>query len=171
MILLLVFLVFWAIDGLNSYFYFLTGRPALYIPNNSLRLAAGMASGLSLSFLVLPLFNSTLWREPEKQRIVSTAGELAVILLQALALGWLLQTDISALLYPLLLASVLSVLSLLTLVNAAILVLLLHREQQARSWREAWLSLALGLVLSVIEVGSLALLRHILASVFPISHL
>ncbi|MBC7262568.1 MAG: DUF2085 domain-containing protein, partial [Chloroflexi bacterium] len=52
LILLMLFFGFWAADGLNSYYYFFIGKPALYTPNNSLRLVAGMISGLSLSLLV-----------------------------------------------------------------------------------------------------------------------
>ncbi|MGQ9492560.1 MAG: DUF2085 domain-containing protein [Anaerolineae bacterium] len=169
LILLSVFFTFYIVDGLNSYFYFFAGRPALYTPNNFLRLAAGMASGLSLSLLVLPLFNCTLWRKPDNERIITAERELFVILLQAIALGWLLQSDISVLLYPLLLASLLSVLSLLTLVNTTIVALLFHREQHVGSWGEAWFFLILGLGLSIIEVSSLALLRHLSALALSVS--
>jgi uncharacterized membrane protein len=165
LILMTLFFAFWALDGLNSYYYFLMDRPALYTPNNLLRLTAGMVSGLSLSLLVMPMFTATLWRKSDDQRIINTAGELLTLLLSALILEWLVQANIAVLLYPLLLASVLSVLTMLTIVNTTILVLLFHREQRSESWREARLPLSLGLVLSIVEIGSLALLRHLVAPI------
>lgn len=169
LILLVLFFGLWAVDGLNSYLYFFLGKPALYTPNNFLRLAAGMGNGLSLSLLVMPVFNATLWRKPDPRRIINSMGELLMLLLFALVLGWLVQANISSLLYPMLFASMLSVLTMLTIVNTTILVLLFHCENRTSSWREAWLPLTLGLALSIMEVSSLALLRHLVAPILSIA--
>lgn len=163
LVLQALFFGFWAADGLNSYWYFLSGKAPLYTPSNFLRLTTGMLSGLSLSLLVLPMFNATLWRNPDTQRIVNTVGEFGLILLPAMILEGLLQANIPALYYPFLIVSVLSVLLMLTIVNTTILVLLFHRENSIGSWREAWLPLSLGLVLSIAEMSGLALLRHVVA--------
>lgn len=159
----------WAIDGLNSYWYFLSGRTLLYTPSNFLRLTAGMLSGLSLSLLALPMFNATVWRNPHAQPIVSSVGEFGLMLLPAMILEGLLQAAIPALYYPFLVVSVISVLLMLTIVNTTILVLLFHRENSIGSWRAAWLPLSLGLALSIAEMSSLALLRYWLAPVLSIS--
>lgn len=168
-ILQALFFGLWGIDGLNSYCYFLTGRVTLYTPNNFLRLTTGMLSGLSLSLLVVPMFNATLWRKSDAQRIVNSVGELGLMLLSAMVLEWLLQADIPALFYPLLLASVISVLVMLTIVNTTLLVLLFHLENRAESWKDVWLPVSLGLVLSIAEMSSLALLRHLVAPIFSTS--
>ncbi len=160
LVLQALFFAFWATDGLNSYWYFLSGNAPLYTPNNFLRLTTGMLSGLSLSLLVLPMFNATLWRTTDAQRIVGS-----VIILEGL-----LQADISAPCYPFLFASVISVLLMLTIVNTTILVLLFHRENSIGSWSEAWLPLSLGLALSAAEIISLALLRHLAAPFLSTSY-
>ena len=167
LIVLGLLFIFWAIDGLNSYLHFLTGRVALYTPSNSLRLTAGMVNGLSLSLLVFPMFNFTLWREPDRGRAVNNLEELAGILLQVIALAALVQANFSILLYPLILVNLLSVLLMLTIVNSMILIILLRRENHAEGWRQALFPLSVGLLLSIAEVGSIAVLRYLLASALP----
>lgn len=153
---------FWAIDGLNSYWHFLTGNALLYLPSNGLRLATGLGQGLALAALVLPLFNVTLWQTLDSRRLIASLGELGGIALPLVALAVLLQAGAGVLLYPVLLADVLSVLLLLGMVNTMIVVLLLHRENRAQSWRQAMLPLGLGLVLAVAEVSGIALFRALL---------
>lgn len=160
---LAAFIAFWAIDGLNSYFNFLTGRAILYPPSNLLRLTTGLGNGLALSFVVFPVFNLFLWRELDKQRALNGLGELAVPMLQALGLLLLLQSQVKVLFYPLLLAELLSVLLMLTTVNSIIVVITMHRENYAGGRRQALLPLALGLVLTFVELGGIAALRYCLS--------
>lgn len=115
-----------------------------------------------MSFLVFPMFNFTLWREPSKQRVVDSFGELGRILVQVIGLEILLQARIGALLYPLFLVDIMSVLLVLTIVNSMIVVILLRWENRTEGWTQALLPLSLGFLLSVAEVGGIALLRAVL---------
>ena len=160
---LVLFFAFWAIDGVNSYFNYLSGHVILYVPSNLLRLASGMVNGLSLSILVFPMFNFILWRNPERQRVVRDFGELTAILLQVVALVLVLRAGIGVLLYPFVLLNLVGVLTMLTIVNGMIVIILLRRENRAESRRQALLPLGLGLLLSIAEVGSIATLRYVLA--------
>jgi len=153
----------WAIDGLNSYLQFLPGISGLYPPNNWLRLTTGMLHGLSLSLFVLPMFNFTFWREPDRQRVIRDWRELGEVLLQLLGVGLVLQARPDVLLYPLIAVQSLSVLLLLTIVNSMIVVILLHRENRAQRWKDCLLPLGLGLLLSFAEVGGIAALRYLLS--------
>jgi uncharacterized membrane protein len=159
------FVAFWAIDGLNSYWHFLSGNALLYMPSNGLRLATGLGHGLALSIVVFPLFNATLWQSSDSRRSVASLRELSGIVLQLIVLAILLQTGAGVLLYPLLLADVCSVLLMLGMVNTMIVILLLRRENRAQSWRQATLPLGLGLVLAIGEVSGIALLRAVLWNV------
>ena len=167
LVVLAGFFVFWAIDGINSYLNYVTGRVILYAPSNLLRLAAGMVNGLSLSVLIYPLFNFTLWTKPHRQPIIGGYGELAGILVQLFALGWLVQANVPALLYPLATLNLVGVLVMLTLVNTMIVVLLLRRENQAENWRQALPMLSLGLLCSLAGVGGIALVRLWIAPNLP----
>jgi uncharacterized membrane protein len=161
--ILFLFFAFWAIDGLNSYLNYVTGRVLLYTPRHLLRLTAGMLNGLSLSVLVYPMFNFTLWRRHARQRVIGSGGELAGILVQIAALAGLVQADIGRLLYPFALLNVTGVLVMLTLVNSIIALLLMRRENGAEDWRQALSPLGLGLLLSIAEVGGMAAFRYLLA--------
>lgn len=162
-----LFFAFWAIDGVNSYFQYVTGHVGLYAPSNFLRLTAGMVNGLSLSLLLLPMFNFTLWREPDERCVMNDLGELVRMLLQVIAFVVLAQANIGVLLYPLLFLNPLSVLLMLTIVNSIIVIILLRRENYTERWRQAVLPLSLGLLLSVAEVGGIATLRYLLAPRLP----
>ncbi len=159
---LAAFVAVWVVDGINSYWHFLSGNALLYMPGNGLRLASGLGQGLALSALVFPLFNATLWQSSDSGRPIASLRELGGILLQLAALAVVLQAGAGVLFYPLLLADVLSVLLLLGMVNTMIVVLLLRRENRAESWRQAMLPLGLGLVLAIAEVSGIALLRALL---------
>jgi uncharacterized membrane protein len=150
----------WAVDGLNSYYQFLTSSVALYTPSNLFRLATGMGTGLALSLVIAPMFNFTFWREPDPRRVINGLGELAALVLQVAGVVLLLQTRACFLFYPLLAADTLSVLLVLAVVNSLIVVILLHQENTAERWRQALLPLLLGLLLTLVEVGGIAFLRY-----------
>ncbi|MCX7681378.1 MAG: DUF2085 domain-containing protein, partial [Anaerolineae bacterium] len=103
-ILLAGFVLMWAFDGFNSYMTLVQG-PHLYEPRNWLRLSTGALQGLTLSALVYPVFNLTLWRHPPAQRAISNLGELGVLLLLEGGLIGLVLTQHWLLLYPLALLS------------------------------------------------------------------
>ena len=164
LIVLGLFFALWAVDGLNSYWYFLNGTVLLYTPNNVLRLATGLVNGLALTCFIFPLFNSTILQSPDPRRPIASLQELGLILLPVMALGLLLLSNAGVLLHPLLLMDVLSVLFLLSMVNAMIVSLMLRWENRAADWRQAKLPLGMGLLLSVLEVGGIALFRAVLWS-------
>jgi hypothetical protein len=161
-----VFLAFWAVDGLNSYVHFVTGRVLLYMPHNALRLAAGMLNGVSLSLLLWPMFNFTLWAASSNQRVVRSWSELAAIVTQSAVLGGLLLSNAHGLLYVVALLELGGVLAMLTLVNSMIVLLALRSENRAQNWRQATPALGVGLLLSVAEVGGMATIRYAIAAAF-----
>ena len=160
LLLVLLFFALWAVDSVNSYVHFATGRALLYAPSNILRLATGLLNGLSLSVLVFPMFNFALWTAPEDERVVGSSRELAGLLLQLVALGVVLLAGIDVLLYPLVLLNLLSVLLMLTLVNSMIAIIVLRRENLASGWRQALFPLTIGFFLSIGEAGTMATLRY-----------
>lgn len=157
--LLVGFVLLWAFDGLNSYMTLVNG-PRLYEPRNWLRLTTGALQGLAMSALVYPTFNLTLWRSPAEQRAIASLGELGVLML--MEMGWvgLVLTRHRLLLYPLALLSAAGVLTLLSIVNTMLVVLLAHRENTADTWRDAIGPLLIGFVVSVVQVGIIDLVRY-----------
>ena len=158
--LLVGFIILMAIDGVNSYLSLILGRPLFYTPHNLLRLATGTLHGLALSIIVFPIFNFTLWKEPENKPALSGFRELGLILLVLVVPTVLLvQTQMDVLLYPVATLSVMGVLAILTAVNSMVVIIAMRREAEAVAWWDAGLVLALGLAAAMLELAVIALLR------------
>jgi uncharacterized membrane protein len=112
---LILFVGFWAFDGLNSYMTFFPRGPHLYEPQNWLRLTTGMLNGLALIIFVVPVYNFTLWRDPTEERVIKSIWELVALLPVVAVLVLVIQAEVWFLLYPLAILSSLGVLMMLIL--------------------------------------------------------
>lgn len=161
---LIIFFLLQAVDGLNSYLTLFPVIPHLYKPQNVLRFATGALNGLTISGLVLPLFNSALWRTPDRTSSILGWREMGVLLVGAGGLIALISTRSPALLLPLAVGSMLSVVLVLTLLNTTILAMVMGQEGEAERWTQAWLPLLAGLDLGLVEMGGLILLRGLITN-------
>lgn len=158
--LLVGFIILMAIDGFNSYVSLVANAPLLYEPHNTLRLLTGTLHGLALSIIVFPIFNFSLWKEPDNKPALDGFRDLGlVILLFALPMVLVVQAEIDLLLYPVAIISVLGVLTMLTMVNSLLIVIVMRREAQAVAWWDAALPIALGFGATLVEVAAIVLLR------------
>jgi uncharacterized membrane protein len=164
--ILLIFTGFWAFDGANSYLTFFPGAPHLYEPRNWLRLTTGMLNGLTLICFAFPIFNFTVWREPARERVIKNVWELAAILPVAAVLIFVVQAEISWLLYPLAILSSLGVVLMLVLINSIIAAVLLGREGYARTWLQALVPVTVGTAMAILEMTGMVLLRAYLTITF-----
>jgi len=164
LIILVFFIGFWAFDGLNSYMTFFPGAPNLYEPQNWLRLTTGMLNGLALIVIVFPIFNFTLWRDTTRDSVIKNVWELLAILPVVAVLVWIIQAEISYLLYPLAILSSLGVLMMLVLINSMIATVVLGREGQARTWSQALVPLTVGTALAILQVTVMVLIRAYLTT-------
>lgn len=156
---LMAFSLSWAADGVNSYLA-LMGGPHLYDPANELRLLTGTLNGLTMSALVFPVFNVSLWSSPTDRPAIRGFRDLLALLLMELALVGLVLSRQAFLLYPLAVLSAFAVLTMLTSVNSVIGAIVLGRDSSARTWREALLPIAVGLLLSFLQIGLIDLGRY-----------
>lgn len=159
LVVLVSFIVLMAIDGLNSYMGFFPDAPQLYEPHNILRLTTGTLNGLTLSLIVYPVFNFTLWKRVSSERILNGFRELFGLLFLDALLVLIVQTQWAPLLWPLALVSTLGVVIMLTLVNTMIVVIIIRREGLATTLHEAFVPLLLGLVATFFELTAMDLLR------------
>ena len=163
--LLLFFLAF-GIDGSNSYLYLLKQTahgafdsiPNLYIPNNTLRLFTGSGMGIALASIVYPAFNQTAWKEPDPQRALDWK-KLGILISIILIIDLLILTEHPAVLYPIALLSVLSVLTLLVIVFSMSWVLMMRQDNAFNSLRQMWLPLVAGTTLAFLMITVIDLLR------------
>jgi uncharacterized membrane protein len=161
LVVLVSFTLLWGADGLNSYMT-LIGGPHVYEPRNWLRLTTGALQGLTMSALVYPVLNFTLWREPTTERTIRSLGELGVLLLLEAGMVALVLTQHRFLLYPLAILGTLGVLTLLTSVNSMLVLMILRRENIADTWRDSIAPLLTGLTLSLIQIGAIDAVRYTL---------
>jgi uncharacterized membrane protein len=159
-VVLVGFMLLWAADGLNSYLTLFPNGPHLYEPQNWLRLTTGALNGLTMSVLVYPVLNFTLWRRPVPERAVRNLRDLGVLLLLEAGLVGLVLTQWSFLLYPLALLSAVGVLTLLTSVNSMLVLMIVRRENVVDTWREAVVPLLAGFTLSLIQAGVIDVVRY-----------
>lgn len=160
-IILAGFILFWAADGLNSYLTLING-PHLYEPENWLRLITGALNGLTMSALVYPVFNFTLWRCPAPERAIRNLRDLGVLLVLEAGIVGLVLTRWPCLLYPLALVSALAVLTLLTSVNSMLVVMIVRRENVVDTWSQAIVPLLVGFTVSLVQIGVIDVVRYAL---------
>jgi hypothetical protein len=117
---------------------------------------------LGLGALLYPIYHSVMWRETDDRRVLVRGWQLAVLLATgALLIGVLLVWRTAPFWLWLVLVSG-SVLAGLASANATLLVLLLRREGRGERWAQIAPYLALGAVMALAEMGSVALLRRLL---------
>ena len=150
-----------AIDGFNSLFLDI-GMPHLYQPQNLLRLATGLATGLAMACLFLPFINHLFWREPNQQRSIPSWKAL-VLFLPGLLLSFLAVASQNGLvLYPVAFLSTAGIVMLLSSVNLIVVVAVNRRDQALERYRELLPFFSLALLLALSEMLALAQLKFLL---------
>ncbi len=158
--LLVGFIFLMAADGLNSYLSLILNRPLIYPPHNLLRLTTGGLHGLALSVIVFPIFNFTLWKEPENRPALAGLRELGLVLAGLLLpMVLVVQAEIGVLLYPVAILSIIGVMGMLTVINSMIVIIATRREAQALGWWDAALPVSVGFAATMLELAIIAVLR------------
>lgn len=152
LVLMGLFVASMAFDGITSY-------AGLRETTNTLRLITGLLTGWALATIVVPMLNAQLWADAHEVRLL---GSVPRVLgwLAALALTYgvaALVLPHTGLLYPVL--NVVAILLTFTCVNLVLVCLAGPFERRARRLRDAVPQIALGLGLTLLELGAAAWLR------------
>lgn len=149
MVVLGVFLLAMAVDGVTSY-------GGWRETTNEIRLLTGLAAGYAIAALSMPMLNGQLWKRPGGTRLLGTGRETIAFvasLLPAYALVWWVG-PLLGLLYPLL--TVGAIIFTFTYVNAVIVALLPVFERKASTVLMTWPVCTVALVLTVLELAGSA---------------
>jgi uncharacterized membrane protein len=150
------------IDGLNSYIQLFPGTYGVYPASNVLRLVTGMYCGIAIIHLMLPVFNSAVWREPLRIRILDGWRDLlGVCLIGALMIALVL-SERPLFLLVLGVASAFGALLVLTMVGTVLFLSFSRRAVSARNWRDLAIPALAGLTMALIQVGAIDILRFAL---------
>jgi uncharacterized membrane protein len=146
------------VDGFNSFFLDL-GLPHLYQPHNLLRLATGLAAGLALATLTLPVINRLLWCEYNDERSIPSWIALLLLIPGLILSFFAVASQNALLLYPLALFSTAGLLTVLSSVNLLVVLAIGRHEQTFGGYRELLPFLGLALILAIGELLGLAQLK------------
>ena len=154
------FFALWALDGVNSFAIEQFGRSLLgYETGPATRLFSGIFMGMSMSVVLVPAFNQTLWADGLDEYSLRTWKELLVLVLVEFVQAVLIYQLIPWTLYPVALYTGLGIVTMFILLGTMIWVMALGRDQVYPSWRQAWLPLLWGVVFAALIVGGMDGLR------------
>jgi uncharacterized membrane protein len=165
---LVIFLIAFGIDGVNSYLYLLKQVspgilpwiPNIYIPNNTLRLLTGSGMGLGIAAMLFPAFNQSIWSDyDDKHSALPGWKAFALLVGIQIILDLLVLTDSPLVLYPLAIIGVLGVWLLLTMVYTIVWVMIMGQDNKFASLRQLWLPLLAGFTIAMIQTAAIDMLR------------
>jgi uncharacterized membrane protein len=165
---LLIGVLAMAIDGFNS-LYLDLGLPHLYQPHNLLRLATGLATGLALAAITLPILNYLFWRENNEQRSIELWSGFLLLLLPLVLSFFAVASQNWIVLYPVALLSTAGLLSVVSSINLMIIVAVSKRDQAFERYREIVPFFSLALLLAIGELLALAQLKFMALQALGIS--
>jgi len=154
-----VFILAFIVDGSNSYLHLFPGAPSLYSPQNFLRLLTGIGMGITISAMLYPVFQQTIWTEWSRQPAISTWPQLGMILLIAGFVDLGVLTEQPLVIYPASLLSALTVLVILAMVYTMVWVMILRRENAFQNWKDLWAFLVAGSGTALLQIMVMDLVR------------
>lgn len=169
--ILALLVLFFIVDGLNSFLSFFPGAPLIYPPRNELRLLAGSGMGIAIAAALFPAFNQTVWADWEPRPALSSVRSLAYLALLVALLDALIMSENPMLLYPLALISAGGVLLVLTLAYTMVWVMLLRAENTFLHARQLLYPVLGGFGLAWMQIIVLDVIRYLLTGTWEGFHL
>lgn len=157
LVLLVLLFVF---DGLNSFMHIIPGVPTLYEPQNWSRLLTGTGMGIVIAVLLYPGFNQSVWNRVDRRPALSNLWRLTLIALIAFGIDALVLTENPMFLYPLAIISSLGVIVILTMVYCMVWLMILKRENRYQNITQLSLPLLAGFATAIIQIGVLDAIRY-----------
>ncbi|MFN2157961.1 MAG: DUF2085 domain-containing protein [Anaerolineae bacterium] len=162
LVLMAGFIAAMGVDGFNSYLDLILGHPLLYEPQNWLRAVTGSLNGIALSMILMPILNTTLWKQPAATRPLRNGWELLGVVAAAGTLVALVQSEPAWLLYPVAILTTVGVVWMLSAVNTMILLIVFRHDSQAETWQQVAPALLGGLVTALAELAIIGTARYLL---------
>ncbi len=159
--ILITFTILMGIDGINSYIGFFPVLPRLYESQNWLRLVTGTMHGLTMSAILLPIINESLWHPSlvKDEPVIRNFKEFSILLIGAVLIILLVLSEQPFLLYPLAFLTTMTVMLMLTSVFTVFALFLTQRISSARTWQDTLPPLAIGLAGAILIISGMYLLR------------
>jgi uncharacterized membrane protein len=170
-VVLTLFALAFAIDGLNSYMHLLPGLPTLYEPQHWLRLLTGTGMGLAIAIVLFPAYNQTVWVEWDRHPAIESLKLLGILIASAVLLDLIVLTENPLVLYPLALVSAAGVLIVLTMVYTLVTVLVMRMENRFQTVSQLALPLVCGFGIGLLQIAALDFIRFLFTGSWDGFHL
>ena len=153
------------LDGLNA-FLFDGNLPHLYTPSTALRLFTGLAAGLGIGLMAVPVVASVVWSKPSDEASIEDPLELLGGLAIVGLVGGLMLAGAAVLLWPIAAAMLLGVLVAFGVANLYLISLVTGRARQALALADLRGGLIGSVGLALLELAGLSVLRSFLVMQF-----
>ena len=169
-IVLILFVAGFALDGGNSFLALLFQKGPLYEPNNTLRLFTGTGMGLVIAAALFPAFNQTVWREYEVETSLKGFKSLLILIGIAIIIDLLVLSGNPLILYPLALISAGGVLIVLTTLYTMVSVIIFGKENQFDRAYQLFFYILVGFGTGLLQIAVLDGIRFILTGTWEGFH-
>lgn len=154
-VVLILFLMVFAVDGANSYLHFFPNAPALYQPENWLRLLTGTGIGLGIAAVLVPVIHQSFWQTYDGRAALEGWKQFLPLLGLAGLLDLAILSDNPLLIYPLALLSGASIFMILALVYTIVWLMISKRENRFTNYRDLWVPLLAGFLTALVQIAVL----------------
>ncbi len=154
-IVLGIFVLAFAVDGVNSYLHFFPRAPELYEPHNVLRLLTGTGIGLGIACVLVPVIHQTLWRTYDPRPALAGWRQFLPLIGLAVLLDLAVMSENPILLYPLAILSSISILLILSLVYTIVWIMVSKKDNRYQHLREVWVPALAGFVTALLQIAVL----------------
>ncbi len=166
----LFFFLFWAVDGINSFFDEVLNRQLLYEPSNLIRFLSGIGMGMVFALIIITIVNMVFWKDKNEKALLNDWREFGFLLLFE---SFLLLFPLNHSLFLFNLAGFIStttVVILIGLLYAILFVIVVHKEAAFEKPKDAFIPLLLGLGTAILQIILMANLRMQVTnfSIFPL---
>lgn len=158
--ILVLFLIAFIVDGVNSTLGFFSGIPQLYPPNNWLRLITGLMMGMVIANLLIVLWHQTWWKQTSTLPALAGWLHFGIIIVINILVGILVWLRVPFLYYPVAIFSTLTIIILLSMIYCLIWIIIFKKENTFETYGEGLRFILAGLATAVIQIGLLDLLRY-----------
>jgi uncharacterized membrane protein len=165
---LILFVLGYVIDGLNSYLYLppmlemFPFLPRLYEPNNVTRLLTGSGMGFSISVAIFIAFNRTIWLKNDRRPVIENQKQLCQGIIILIVLDLLMLTEKPVILLPLSFISTFSVVFILSIVYSLVVTMIFRMENKFSNLSQLAVPLSAGFILAIIQLAILDALRFLI---------
>ncbi len=168
---LALLVLFFILDGLNSFASFFPGLPLLYPPQNRLRLLAGSGMGIAIAAALYPAFNQTVWADWDLRPALPGLRSLALLTLFVGLLDLLVMSENPLFLYPLALISAAGVVFVLMMAYTMVWVMILRAENAFVHVRQLLFPVLGGFSLAMLQIILLDVARYFFTGTWDGFHL